>query len=273
MSAAGFSKCSKIRHIVKLRQMLKRWRHKAAMASRTTGPIPSDVPAGHVALTVGTSCRRFIVRATYLNHPVFQTLLIQAEEEYGFTNSGPLAIPCDESLFEEILRYVSRSESSNSARFANLEDFQRYCHVGLRTNLDFWPESRPLLLHGLTENTIWTDRVGTAGRELWAMKAHCIHHVKSKPDHHGSFLGAATHAQKVLSKAGTCKSWWQLNLQLHMGGSKDTIGVMPEEDSHTLNSILRDEEASYIWQWRSSVENVKVISSSSKSYLLVSTPF
>lgn len=147
--SAGLGKCSKIRHIVRLRQMLRRWRNKARMSASR---IPSDVPAGHVAVCVGTSCRRFVVRATYLNHPVFKKLLVQAEEEFGFTHEGPLAIPCDESMFEEVLRFISRSESNNSARFVNLEDFQRYCHVDVRSNLDFWPESQPLI-NGLVEKT------------------------------------------------------------------------------------------------------------------------
>lgn len=144
------AKCSKIRHIVRLRQMLRRWRNKARMSANRA---PSDVPAGHVAVCVGANYTRFVVRATYLNHPVFQKLLIQAEEEYGFSNHGPIAIPCDEALFEEALRFISRSDSS---RFGNIdfEDFQSRCHVGIRTNVDFWPESRPLL-HGLTDKTIW----------------------------------------------------------------------------------------------------------------------
>ncbi|GAB4852504.1 hypothetical protein Ancab_016718 [Ancistrocladus abbreviatus] len=128
--STGFGKCSKIRHIVRLRQMLRRWRNKAAMSSRR---VPSDVPPGHVAVSVGTSCRRFVIRTDYLNHPVFRKLLVQAEEEYGFSNQGPLTIPCDETLFEEVLRFLSHSElsSSNSAsRFVDLDDFQRYCHVG-----------------------------------------------------------------------------------------------------------------------------------------------
>uniref|UniRef100_A0A7N2KSR7 SAUR family protein n=1 Tax=Quercus lobata TaxID=97700 RepID=A0A7N2KSR7_QUELO len=152
--SAGLGKCSKIRHIVRLRQMLRRWRNKARLSANR---IPSDVPAGHVAVCVGSSCRRFVVRATHLNHPIFKKLLVQAEEEYGFNNQGPLAIPCDESLFEEVLRFISRSESgkngNNPTRFVNLEDFQRYCHVGIRNNLDFWPESRPLL-HGIADKTI-----------------------------------------------------------------------------------------------------------------------
>lgn len=149
--SAAMGKCSKIRHIVRLRQMLRRWRNKARMSATR---IPSDVPAGHVAVCVGTSCRRFVVRATYLNHPVFKKLLLQAEEEYGFTHQGPLSIPCDETVFEEVIRYISRSESGNSTRFLNLEDFQRYCHVGVRSKLDFWTESRPLL-HGFADKTIW----------------------------------------------------------------------------------------------------------------------
>ncbi|KAG6406471.1 hypothetical protein SASPL_134073 [Salvia splendens] len=147
------SGCSKIRHIVRLRQMLRRWRKKAAMAAR---PAPSDVPAGHVAVTVGSSRKRFVVRTAYLNHPVFKKLLAQAEEEFGFSNSGPLAIPCEESLFEEILRYLARTESAktSSVRFMSFEDFQRNCHVGLQSNLKILAESRPLL-DGFCDKAIW----------------------------------------------------------------------------------------------------------------------
>lgn len=150
--SAGLGKCSKIRHIVRLRQMLRRWRNKARMSSANR--IPSDVPAGHVAVCVGSTCRRFVVRATYLNHPVFKKLLAQAEEEYGYNVQGPLTIPCDESVFEEILRFISRSESNHSGRFVNLEDFQGSCHVGIKKNVDLWTDSRPLL-HGVVDKTIW----------------------------------------------------------------------------------------------------------------------
>lgn len=144
------SGCSKIRHIVKLRQLIRRWRKKAALTSRR---IPSDVPSGHVAVSVGVNRTRFVVRTTYLNHPVFKKLLVQAEEEYGFNNSGPLLIPCDEYVFEDILRCISgRSDSRISGGcFTSIEEFQRNCHVGLRSknNVDFWTESRPLLNIGL----------------------------------------------------------------------------------------------------------------------------
>ncbi|TKY67641.1 Auxin-responsive protein SAUR40 [Spatholobus suberectus] len=125
---------SKIRRIVRVRQMLLRWRKKAVLAA-------SDVPAGHVAVCVGPSRRRFIVRATYLNHPIFKMLLVKAEEEYGFCNHGPLAIPCDESLFEELLLVVAGPVSE----FSTLEDFQRRCHVDVPSTFDFVGESWPLL--------------------------------------------------------------------------------------------------------------------------------
>ncbi|MED6118352.1 hypothetical protein PIB30_002061 [Stylosanthes scabra] len=138
-SSTGIGKCSKIRHIVWLRQMLRRWRNKAR--KRT----PSDVPSGHVAVCVGSNYTRFVVRATHLNHPVFKKLLFQAEEEYGFSNHGPLAIPCEEAVFKEVIRFISRSDSASS-RFVNLEDLQRYCHAGsIRANVDFWADSMPLL--------------------------------------------------------------------------------------------------------------------------------
>ncbi|XP_057794797.1 protein SMALL AUXIN UP-REGULATED RNA 12 [Salvia miltiorrhiza] len=141
------SACSKIRHIVRIRQMLRRWRKKAARRA------PCDVPAGHVAVTVGSNCKRFVVRATHLNHPLFKKLLVRAEEEFGFSNTGPLAIPCDETLFEEILRYVARSEAGVKSlpRFPTLEE---HCHVGCRSHRHIWADSRPLL-HGASDNNVW----------------------------------------------------------------------------------------------------------------------
>ncbi|XP_052194285.1 auxin-induced protein 6B-like [Diospyros lotus] len=133
-------KSNKIGHIVRVRQMLLRWRKKAAAAA---GRVPADVPAGHVAICVGSECRRFVVRASYLNHPVFRRVLAQAEEEYGFANQGPLALPCDESLFLEILRVVSRAKTNS--------DFQRCSHVD---RLGVPAESRPLV-RGFPDKSVY----------------------------------------------------------------------------------------------------------------------
>uniref|UniRef100_A0A3Q7JDZ3 Uncharacterized protein n=1 Tax=Solanum lycopersicum TaxID=4081 RepID=A0A3Q7JDZ3_SOLLC len=141
------SSCNKIRRIVKFRQMLQRWRKKAATTSSSRRHVPKDVPTGHVAVLVGPNYKRFIVRTTYLNHSMFKKLLAQTEEEYGFTSSGPLVIPCDEYLFEELLRHVARFDyaKNNNNIMKHFEDFQRYCHVDIRSDIDFLGDSRPLL--------------------------------------------------------------------------------------------------------------------------------
>ncbi|KAF7817631.1 auxin-induced protein 6B [Senna tora] len=126
-SREGFGKCCKLRCIVRVCQMLRRWRNKARMS-------PSDVPSGHVAVCVGSRSRRYVVKATYLNHPFFWKLLNGAEEEYGFCNNGPLTIPCDEALFEEVLCRVSSSSTSPNQKHA-----QKNCHLHL------WQDCRPLL--------------------------------------------------------------------------------------------------------------------------------
>ena len=150
--AGGLGKCSKIRHIVRLRQFLRRWRDQARMSSFSRS-VPSDVPSGHVAVYVGTSRRRFVVRATYLNHPVLRNLLVQAEEEFGFVSQGPLVFPCEESVFEESVRFISHSGSTRSRGFTSPDVFKN-CHVEIRSKRDLWIESRPLL-HGVSEKAIW----------------------------------------------------------------------------------------------------------------------
>ncbi|KAI4388471.1 hypothetical protein MLD38_000793 [Melastoma candidum] len=116
--ASVMGTANRIRRIVRLRQMLRSWRDKARFSSpslsspsRRSGRAPSDVPAGHVAIYAGREgqSRRFVVRATHLNHPVFAKLLAEAEEEYGFGHDGPLMIPCEESVFEDVIRFASGS--------------------------------------------------------------------------------------------------------------------------------------------------------------------
>ncbi|KAL5713463.1 Auxin-responsive protein saur20 [Ranunculus cassubicifolius] len=64
----------------------------------------SVVPKGHIAVYVGESQKkRFVVPLSYLNHLLFQDLLNQAEEEFGFCHPmGGLTIPCDEDTFLEL---------------------------------------------------------------------------------------------------------------------------------------------------------------------------
>lgn len=142
-------KNNKIGSVVRIRQMLKQWQKKAHIGSKNNDPPVSDVPPGHVAVSVGENRRRYVVRAKHLNHPIFRRLLAEAEEEYGFSNVGPLAIPCDESLFEDIIEIVTRCDSSGRGNPATLEDLRRCSHVGLAKNV----ESRPLL-PGIAEKSV-----------------------------------------------------------------------------------------------------------------------
>nr|CAB3447081.1 unnamed protein product [Digitaria exilis] len=140
------AKCSsKIRYIVWLQQTLRRWRSRAAV-----------VPAGHVAVCVGGASRRFVVRAAHLNHPVFRELLRQAEEEYGFPSgacAGPIALPCDEGLFEHVLRHLS--SPSKSSRFLTLEDLKTGALSGCCVAAAAAGDSLPLL-HGIAaDKAVW----------------------------------------------------------------------------------------------------------------------
>jgi len=145
---------SNIRHIVRLHQMLRRWKIRSMFSQPSSAP--PDVPEGHVAVCVGRSSRRYVVRVTHLNHPVFRELLARAEEEYGFDNVGPISIPCDESDFEQILHHII---SSSSSKFPNLEESRRYsscccccCHVSIRRALQ--GEALPLL-RGFAKKSVW----------------------------------------------------------------------------------------------------------------------
>nr|GEU41252.1 auxin responsive SAUR protein [Tanacetum cinerariifolium] len=63
-----------------------------------------DVPKGHLAVYVGQNeKRRFVVPIAYLEQPLFQNLLRQSEDEFGFDHSmGSLTISCQEDEFFEI---------------------------------------------------------------------------------------------------------------------------------------------------------------------------
>jgi SAUR family protein len=102
--------------LVWLRRTVRRWPSRAAAAEASSGKLEERadaVPAGHVAVRVDGAARRFVVRLAHLNHPAFRELLRQAEEEYGFpAASGPIALPCDEDRFLDVLRRVSASSKA-----------------------------------------------------------------------------------------------------------------------------------------------------------------
>ncbi|KAL1331934.1 auxin-responsive protein SAUR50-like [Arachis duranensis] len=91
------------------------WLKQACSGGGCGKKLPADVPRGHLAVTVGEANRRFVIRADYLNHPVLQQLLDQYEG-HGFNKSGPLSIPCDEFLFEDIIQSLRGGGTAAESR-------------------------------------------------------------------------------------------------------------------------------------------------------------
>ncbi|GER50299.1 SAUR-like auxin-responsive protein family, partial [Striga asiatica] len=79
---------------------------RSLSSEKTSKEKGLEVPKGHFAVYVGENDekKRFVIPVSYLNHPSFQELLFQAEEEFGFDHPmGGLTIPCSEDLFMGIL--------------------------------------------------------------------------------------------------------------------------------------------------------------------------
>ncbi|KAJ1271886.1 hypothetical protein BS78_06G160000 [Paspalum vaginatum] len=115
MKKAGSSKRRRL--FLSLRAFLHAWRKLAA--AETAGgaswwaqldvveAIPSDVPRGHTVVYVGEALRRYVVRVSSLDHPLFRELLDRARDEYGFAAADArLCIPCDEDIFLAVLCHV-----------------------------------------------------------------------------------------------------------------------------------------------------------------------
>ncbi|KAJ7976923.1 Auxin-responsive family protein [Quillaja saponaria] len=67
--------------------------------------VPDDVREGHFAVFAvkGAEMKRFTVELHYLSNPAFLRLLEEAKEEYGFTQTGALAVPCLPGELQKIL--------------------------------------------------------------------------------------------------------------------------------------------------------------------------
>ncbi|TMW84142.1 hypothetical protein EJD97_025714 [Solanum chilense] len=68
------------------------------------------VPKGHCAVYVGESLKkRFVVPISYLSQPLFQDLLTQAEEQFGFDyQMGGITMPCKEDVFVDLTYRLRR---------------------------------------------------------------------------------------------------------------------------------------------------------------------
>ncbi|XP_030946836.1 auxin-responsive protein SAUR71-like [Quercus lobata] len=163
-------KSNKIRDIVRLQQILKKWR-KLANSSKTTssssssrktikflkrtlsssdysnirGDVSSNnvVPKGYLAVCVGEELKRFVIPTEYLGHHAFHILLREAEEEFGFQQTGVLRIPCEVSVFENILKMVEEKDHFlvQECRFSMDEKVQCCSSKSQRTQHSHHPQS------------------------------------------------------------------------------------------------------------------------------------
>ncbi|MBA0877788.1 hypothetical protein Goshw_022875 [Gossypium schwendimanii] len=83
------------------KQTIRSWsRSKHQYSYRTSSSV--NVPKGHFAVYVGDEekNKRLVVPISYLKHPLFQALLNQAEQEFGFDHPlGGFMVPCAEDEF------------------------------------------------------------------------------------------------------------------------------------------------------------------------------
>ncbi|XP_011088526.1 auxin-induced protein 15A-like [Sesamum indicum] len=69
-----------------------------------------NVPQGYLAVYIGDDKKRFVVPVSYLNHPSFQHLLNQAEEEFWFHQpTGGLTLPCTEDVFVDLASHLEQN--------------------------------------------------------------------------------------------------------------------------------------------------------------------
>ncbi|KAF9661618.1 hypothetical protein SADUNF_Sadunf19G0087600 [Salix dunnii] len=67
----------------------------------------AEVHKGHFVVYVGDEMKRFVVPTSYLKNPIFQKLLDESAEEYGFDNKNGIVLPCDESTFRSLTAFLA----------------------------------------------------------------------------------------------------------------------------------------------------------------------
>ncbi|MBA0850128.1 hypothetical protein Goshw_025651 [Gossypium schwendimanii] len=96
-------KSNKLAQTAMIKQILKRCSSLGKKQSYGDEQgLPLDVPKGHFVVYVGENRSRHIVPISFLTRPEFQSLLHQAEEEFGFDHDMGLTIPCEEVLFQSL---------------------------------------------------------------------------------------------------------------------------------------------------------------------------
>ncbi|KAF8392785.1 hypothetical protein HHK36_021022 [Tetracentron sinense] len=133
--ASAIKKVEKIRQIVKLKQVMKRWKSMSLGLRSSHSHFDSDsdpdpgsssgsnrrIPPGYLAIYVGPERKRFCVPTRFLNLPVFVALLKKSEEEFGYPSNGGLVLPCDVGFFKGVLKVLEKDEQR--FRMLDLDEF------------------------------------------------------------------------------------------------------------------------------------------------------
>ncbi|KVI11873.1 auxin-responsive protein SAUR50-like [Cynara cardunculus var. scolymus] len=127
--ASALKKGNKISQIVRLKQVMQRWRRRCINTHSFTSDSDSEIDRqrrripspGSLAVYVGIERRRFVIPTKFLNLPVFRSLLNKAEEEFGFQKTGGLVLPCDVIFFKRLLKALERNEGGFGS--LDLDDF------------------------------------------------------------------------------------------------------------------------------------------------------
>ncbi|KAG6386257.1 hypothetical protein SASPL_155149 [Salvia splendens] len=103
-----------ITQIVRLRQVVRRWKTRSLMRRFSEEPdgLNQHTPPGSVAVYVGLERDRFVVPTRFLNYPVFVALLDQAEEEFGYQPNGAISLPCETGFFRHVINLLEKDEKT-----------------------------------------------------------------------------------------------------------------------------------------------------------------
>eukprot|EP01018_Ginkgo_biloba_P026898 Gb_31036 [translate_table: standard] len=157
----GGRKMNKLRQIIGLREIQRKWHKMAAVGNKDMVPtnvgcthspknrryfclhdtsdedidsrgvsgsiLRSNVPKGYMAVYVGKELRRFVIPTVYMNHSVFRVLLDKTADEFGFDQKGGLIIPCETLFFEHLIWLLNNNDPSvQSLELDELMDFYQW---------------------------------------------------------------------------------------------------------------------------------------------------
>ncbi|KAK7350719.1 hypothetical protein VNO77_09620 [Canavalia gladiata] len=110
----------------------KRSHVKFKGASKSLSEKHQKAPRGCFSVCVGPEGERFVVKTEYVNHPLFQMLLEDAEQEFGLKIDGPIRLPCNVDLFCKVLAEMDghhNTKANGFSYFVHRSPAQLFCYT------------------------------------------------------------------------------------------------------------------------------------------------